>query len=180
MRRNRPSPSHLIEQHTPPHSRGASFCARVLHLCFAHPNGGGAKRRETFGCLRDTRWTCPGASKTRRTSGLLVGSLPWPRALGPPRPNVWDYANPADPIRHRYSITSSAAIRGTGRYGISGPVAVSLRLDVGRPDHLTPFLGFLSHQLSEFGWRHRHGLAGKLRQTGLQLRIGQYRVHRLI
>src|SRR5262249_34095570 len=62
----------------------------------------------------------PGASKTRRTSGLLVGSLPWPRALGPPRPNVWDYANPADPIRHRYSITSSAAIRGTGRYGISG------------------------------------------------------------
>src|SRR5262249_8523044 len=54
----------------------------------------------------------------------------------------------------------------------------SLRLDVGCPDHLTPFLGFLSHQLPEFSRRHRHGLAGKLGQTGLQLRVGQYRVHR--
>jgi hypothetical protein len=59
-------------------------------------------------------------------------------------------------------------------------VGGSLRLDVGRTDHLGPFVGFLGHQLSEFGRRHRHGLAGKLRQTGLQLRIGQYRVHRLI
>ena len=56
----------------------------------------------------------------------------------------------------------------------------SLWLDVGRPDHLGPFVGFLSHQLSEFGRHHRHGLAGKLRQAALQLRIGQYRVHRLI
>ena len=58
--------------------------------------------------------------------------------------------------------------------------AASVRLDVGRADHLTPFLGFLSHQLPEFSRRHRHGLAGKLGQTGLQLRVGQYRVHRLI
>jgi len=58
--------------------------------------------------------------------------------------------------------------------------ARSLRLDVSRPDHLTPFLGFLSHQLPEFSRRHRHGLAGKLGQTDLQLRVGQYRVHRLI
>src|SRR5215510_10829069 len=55
-----------------------------------------------------------------------------------------------------------------------------LRLDVGRPDHLSPLLGFLSHQLSEFGRRHRHGLAAEFGQTSLQLRIGQYRVHRLI
>src|SRR5262249_24927725 len=26
------------------------FCARALHLCFAHPNEGWAERRETFGC----------------------------------------------------------------------------------------------------------------------------------
>ena len=42
----------------------ARFCARVLHLCFAHPNRGWAERRETFGCS-GTRWACPDASKTR-------------------------------------------------------------------------------------------------------------------
>ena len=55
-----------------------------------------------------------------------------------------------------------------------------LGLDVGRPDHLTPFLGFLSRQLPEFSWRHRHELAAELGKTGLQLRVGQYRIHRLI
>src|SRR5215813_12548555 len=55
-----------------------------------------------------------------------------------------------------------------------------LCLDVGRPDHLGPFLGFLSHQLSEFGRCHWHGLAAELGQTGSQLRVGQHRVHRLI
>ena len=34
-----------------------------------------------------------------------------------------------------------------------------LRLDVGRPDHLAPLLGFLNHQLAEFSRRHRHELA---------------------
>ena len=37
----------------------------------------------------------------------------------------------------------------------------SLRLDVGGPDHLAPLLGFLSHQLPEFGRRHRHELAAE-------------------
>ena len=42
----------------------ARFCARVLHLCFAHPNRGWAERRETFGCS-GTRGACSHASKTR-------------------------------------------------------------------------------------------------------------------
>jgi len=38
-----------------PHGNTSSFprrifCARALHLCFAHPNEGWAERRETFGC----------------------------------------------------------------------------------------------------------------------------------
>ncbi len=61
-------------------------------------------------------------------------------------------------------------VRGTERYGICDGIN-SLRLDVGRPDHLTPPLGFLSHQLPEFSRRHRHGLAAELGQAGLQLRI---------
>src|SRR5262245_39879118 len=66
-------------------------------------------------------------------------------------------------------------------YGISSAADTELlSLDVGSPDHLGPLLGFLSHQLSEFGRRHRHGLAAELGQTSLQLRVGQSRVHRLI
>ena len=41
---------------TPPPSRGAFFAPGSLLLCFAHPIEGWAERRETFGCLRDTRW----------------------------------------------------------------------------------------------------------------------------
>jgi hypothetical protein len=47
-------------------------------------------------------------------------------------------------------------------WNIDGDGIDSLRLDIGRPDHLTPFLGFLSHQLAEFSRRHPHGLAAEL------------------
>src|SRR5262249_5316993 len=97
----------------------------------------------------------------RRLGTLLPWFAPWFR---PPRRQA-----------------RTPAISRNGIYGISSAAdAELLSLDVGSPDHLGPLLGFLSHQLSEFGRRHRHGLAGKLGQTGLQLRVGQYRVHRLI
>src|ERR1700683_4687919 len=34
-----------------------------------------------------------------------------------------------------------------------------LYLDIGLPDHLAPFHGFIGHELGEFGWRHRHRLS---------------------
>jgi hypothetical protein len=37
----------------------AHFCARVLQPCFTDPERGVAERRETFGCVRGTRWACP-------------------------------------------------------------------------------------------------------------------------
>ena len=49
---------------SPPRSRDA-FCARAFAFCFAHPIEGWAERRETFGCLRDTRRARRIASKTR-------------------------------------------------------------------------------------------------------------------
>src|SRR5262245_61858487 len=51
------------------------------------------------------------------------------------------------------SITSSAAIRGTGRYGTLDWVTASVRLDVGRPDHLAPLLSFVGNELSKVGGR---------------------------
>jgi len=47
------------------------------------------------------------------------------------------------------------------------------RLDVGRPDHLAPLLGFVGNELAEVGWRAGHlnaALIGKLR---LQLGISK-------
>jgi len=124
----------------------------------------------------DVPWCVEDAAHQRSSCGLApVAASPRvtsAQCLGLRESGRSDQASLFDHLVGRYS-------RNGALWNI-GPVAVSLRLDVGRPDHLTPFLGFLSHQLSEFGWRHRHGLAGKLRQTGLQLRIGQYRVHRLI
>ena len=58
---------------SPPRSRDA-FCARAFAFCFAHPIEGWAERRETFGCLRDTRRARRIASKTR------VNALMTPRA----------------------------------------------------------------------------------------------------
>src|SRR5262249_55180759 len=55
----------ISSTHTPPRSRGACLRPGGLHLCFAHPNRGGAERRETFGCVRSTRGACHLASKTR-------------------------------------------------------------------------------------------------------------------
>src|SRR5438094_7983197 len=44
------------------------FCARVLLCRFTHPSEGVAERRESYGCLRGTRWACtlrgrPGAGE---------------------------------------------------------------------------------------------------------------------
>src|SRR5262249_55763319 len=65
MRLNRPSPSHGLKQHTSPRSRGAFFAPGFLFLASLIPIEGWAERRETFGCLRDTRWARSIASKTR-------------------------------------------------------------------------------------------------------------------
>jgi hypothetical protein len=42
----------------------ARFCARGLQPCSPRIEGR-AERRETFGCVRGTRWACRSASKTR-------------------------------------------------------------------------------------------------------------------
>jgi hypothetical protein len=48
----------------------------------------------------------------------------------------------------------------------------SLRLDVGRPDHLRPLLGFIRDHFSEISRRHRCRHAAKLAETRFHLGIG--------
>jgi hypothetical protein len=43
----------------------------------------------------------------------------------------------------------------------------SLRLDVGRPDHLGPLLGFFSNEFAEVGERHRHRHAAEVGKARL-------------
>src|SRR5262245_14044694 len=82
-----------------------------------------------------------------------------------------------------HSITPSAAIRGTKRYGKSfrsSAETSSLRLDVGGPDHLAPFLGFRGDQLAELSRRSRQRRAGEVSETGLHLRVVESRVDLLV
>src|SRR5215472_9762803 len=80
-------------------------------------------------------------------------------------------------------IAVVAAIRGTKRYGKSSrssAEASSLRLDVGGPDHLAPFLGFLGDQLAELDRRSRQRRAAEVSETGLHLRVVESRVDLLV
>src|SRR6516162_3372361 len=77
----------------------------------------------------------------------------------------------------------SRHFRRTKRYGRSSRSSAetsSLRLDVGSPDHLAPFLGFFGDQLAELGRRSRQRRAAEVSETGLHLRVVESRVDLLI
>jgi len=61
-----------------------------------------------------------------------------------------------------------------------GPLAVSLRLDAGELDHLSPLLGFFSDQLAEVGRRTRKHRAAEIGKPRLRRGIGESRIDLLI
>ena len=73
----------------------------------------------------------------------------------------------------RYQMQKSSA----GKFMISPSELLrpdtSLRLDVGRPDHLAPLLGFVGNELPEVYRRHRHRHSAKVGEPRLHLRISQ-------
>src|SRR6516164_7553566 len=48
-----------------------------------------------------------------------------------------------------------------------------LHLDVGRPDHLAPFFGFVSNELAEVDGRHGHWIATQVGEPLLDLGFGE-------
>jgi len=74
------------------------------------------------------------------------------------------------------SITSSAAIRETGRYGISD----SLRLDAGELDHLGPLLGFGRDEICELGGRTGEYRRAQIGDTCSYFRVRESRVDLLV
>src|SRR5215510_7202640 len=71
-----------------------------------------------------------------------------------------------------------ADVRGTGVTEYS--VRELLRLDIGGPDHLAPFLGFVGDQLAELSRRPRQRRAAEVSETGLHLRVVENRVDLLV
>src|SRR5262245_34321467 len=56
----------------------------------------------------------------------------------------------------------------------------SLRLDVGGPDHLAPFLGVVGDELAELERRPRQRRAAEVSETDLHLRVVESRVDLLV
>ena len=56
---------------------------------------------------------------------------------------------------------------------MSSERCASLRLDVGRPDHLAPLLGFVGDELAEVGGRKREHVATQFGKPRLHLGIGE-------
>ena len=54
------------------------------------------------------------------------------------------------------------------------------RLDVGGPDHLAPFLGFLGDQVAELDRRSRQRRSAEVSETGLHLGVVESRVDLLV
>src|SRR5215467_9865475 len=65
-------------------------------------------------------------------------------------------------------------------YGILDRVTVSVCLDVGRPDHLSPLLGLFDDDLLKLGRRHRHWHTAELGKTRLDLFVGEGGVYFLV
>src|SRR5262249_34751069 len=83
-------------------------------------------------------------------------------------------------LDHLVGAARAPAIRRTKRYGILDRVTASVCLDVGRPDHLAPLLGFFDDEYSELGRRaaeHRPAQIGKPR---LYLGVRKNGVHLLV
>ena len=55
-----------------------------------------------------------------------------------------------------------------------------IRFDIGRPDHLGPFFGFLNDELAEIVGRARHLDAAQIGDPRFHFRIGQGRVDLLV
>jgi hypothetical protein len=77
-------------------------------------------------------------------------------------------------------VSFTPAIRRTGvtEYWIG--TAASVRLDVGRSDHLRPLLGVVGDELGEVGGRARQRRASEVSQLRLDFGIGEARVDLLV
>jgi len=78
----------------------------------------------------------------------------------------------------RSAMSRHFRLAGVTEYWIG--TAASLRLDVGRPDHLAPLFGFLGDHLAEVSGREREHVAAQVGKARLDLGIGKASVDLLV
>src|SRR5712691_11135277 len=61
------------------------------------------------------------------------------------------------------------------KFARAGTLAL-IQLDIGRPDHFAPLLGFLSDELAEVGGRARKCRAAQIGKPHFRVRVGEYLV----
>src|SRR6266550_9494859 len=76
--------------------------------------------------------------------------------------------------------SSTTSIRGTDVTEYPASEAVSLRLDVGIPDHVAPLLGVVDNELAKLGGREREHVATQISKPRLDLRISKASVDLLV
>ena len=108
-------------------------------------------------------------ARLRYSAASLASALSAP-VLRPRRRRAW----PAPRGRQR------PAIRRTGVTEYWIETAASVGLDVGRADHLAPFLGFFGDQLAELDRRSWQQRAAEVSETGLHLGVVESRVDLLV
>src|SRR5262245_856910 len=121
-------------------------------------------------------------SRPPRWDTILIELHPIPASLGPAGLQGTELARISQRVM-RTSSSDPCRFRRTKRYGKSSRSSAetsSLRLDVGGPDHLAPFLGFLGDQLAELDGRSRQRRAAEVSETGLHLRVVESRVDLLV
>src|SRR5262249_46777103 len=74
--------------------------------------------------------------------------------------------------------SASSVVRGTGFMECGTPGLFGL--DVGRPDHLAPFLGLLGDELAEISGAHRHRHGTEIGEPRLDLGIGKSSIDLLV
>src|SRR6516162_10073766 len=138
--------------------------------------------------VRSNSANAPVSWKTSLPIGVIVSMACWSRYKSTPHASrCWIVSSKPLGERPRRSSARPSRLWGCARtdspYGALwniGPVAVSLRLDVGGADHLAPFLGFFGDQLAELGRRSRQRRAAEVSETGLHLRVVESRVDLLV
>src|SRR5262249_40207827 len=122
-----------------------------------HRSCAGEVERSAASSVNSCLWTAKNVQSLQTGDCLPMQSLRWSRPIGhdhyrnvrqsDPQIQHSQLDNWAADLRHRLPTAERFSATGFMEYWMG--TAASVRLDVGRPDHLAPFLGFVGDELAK-------------------------------